>query len=108
MYGEFLNNNFEYSDGSGFQQYTMTRNFHAAGLGIISGFLQRHKRIETNVYCGIGMNVRYVSETIKDRRLNSQPIDPSGSPERSHYFLPKLAIYAGLKIGYIFTKKLSK
>jgi hypothetical protein len=107
MYGEFSNREIIYDNP--YHDYVMSRNFHAAGLGILAGFLQNIHHIQTNVYCGIGMNLKYINETIKqDKALYGVLADPSNFPERKYYFLPKLAIYAGFKIGYSFKKKVEK
>lgn len=99
MYGEFSNREIMYDN----HDYVMSRNFNAAGLGILTGFLRNINHIQTNVYCGIGMNLKYINETIKqDRPFYGVLADPSNFPERNYYFLPKLAIYAGFKIGYSF------
>jgi hypothetical protein len=103
MYGEFSNREIIYDNP--YHDYVMSRNFHAAGLGILAGFLQNINHIQTNVYCGIGMNLKYINETIKqDKQIYGALVDQSNFPERKYYFLPKLAIYAGFKIGYSFKK----
>jgi hypothetical protein len=104
MYGEFSNQEITYDNP--YHDYVMSRNFHAAGLGILGGFQQNIHHVHINVYGGIGMNLKYINETIKqDKKNTGALVDPSNFPERNNYFLPKLAIYGGFKIGYAFKKK---
>ena len=78
-YGEFSNRwiNYDQEEYHYFKDYLITRNFHAIGADLLWGVARSIHQVQINFYCGIGLNLKYIDETIKDlpTYIHFRPID---------------------------------